>query len=44
MAGAVGGGAIGAVGGGLDAKWWKEDFGIPDDFVSDVGTMVQPGD
>ena len=44
VAGAVGGGAIGAVGGGLDAKWWKEDFGIPDDFVSDVGTMVQPGD
>jgi uncharacterized membrane protein len=43
-AGAVGGGAIGAVGGALDAKWWKEDFGIPEDFVADVGTMVQPGD
>jgi uncharacterized membrane protein len=43
-AGAVGGGALGAVGGALDAKWWKEDFGIPEDFVADVGTMVQPGD
>jgi uncharacterized membrane protein len=40
----VGGGAIGAVGGALDAKWWKEDFGIPEDFVADVGTLVQPGD
>lgn len=43
-AGAVGGGAIGAVGGALDAKWWKEDFGIPDDFVANVGNLVQPGD
>ena len=43
-AGAVGGGAIGAVGGALDAKWWKEDFGIPEDFIADVGTLVQPGD
>ena len=44
VAGAVGGGAIGAVGGALDAKWWKEDFGIPEDFVADVGNLVQPGD
>ena len=43
-AGAVGGGALGAAGGALDAKWWKEDFGIPEDFVADVGTLVQPGD
>ena len=35
-AGAVGG-ALGAAGGALDAKWWKEDFGIPEDFVQDVG-------
>lgn len=39
-AGAVGGGALGAV----DATWWKEDFGIPNDFVREVGTLVQPGD
>lgn len=28
----------------MDAAWWKDEFGIPDDFVSQVGTMVQPGD
>ncbi len=43
-AGAIGGGVIGAAGGALDAKWWKEDFGIPEEFVKDVGTLVQPGD
>ncbi len=40
-------GAIAApvtVGGGLDAKWWKDDLCIPDDFVKDVGRLVQPGD
>src|SRR5579863_6382622 len=29
--------------GALDASWWKEDFGIPDDSVREVGAMVQPG-
>ncbi len=43
-AGALGGGALGAAGGALDAEWWKEDFGIPDDFVNDIGALVQPGD
>jgi uncharacterized membrane protein len=43
-AGTVGGGILGAAGGALDAHWWKEDFGIPEDFVADVGTLVQPGD
>ncbi len=43
-AGALGGGALGAVGGALDAKWWKEEFGIPEEFVADVGNLVQPGD
>lgn len=43
-AGALGGGALGAAGGVLDSKWWKEDFGIPDDFVQDVSAIVQPGD
>ena len=42
-AGAVGG-AFGIAGGALDAKWWKDDFGIPEDFVQDVGKLVQPGD
>ena len=40
----VGGGAFGAGMGALDAEWWKDEFGIPDDFVNQVGAMVQPGD
>jgi len=43
-AGAVGGGALGAAGGALDASWWKDEFGIPEDFVKGIGSMVQPGD
>lgn len=44
VAAGAAGGALGAVGGALDARWWKEDFGIPEDFVQDVGALVQPGD
>ncbi len=43
-AGALGGGAIGAGAGAIDASWWKDEFGIPDDFVQQVGAMIQPGD
>jgi uncharacterized membrane protein len=43
-AGALGGGAIGAGAGALDASWWKDEFGIPQDFVKQVGAMIQPGD
>src|SRR5262252_7066659 len=43
-AGALSGGALGAGAGALDASWWKDEFGIPDDFVKQVGGMVQPGD
>ncbi len=43
-AGAVGGGALGVAGGALDAYSWKDDFGISEDFVNNVGGMVQPGD
>jgi uncharacterized membrane protein len=43
-AGVLGGGALGAAGGALDASWWKDEFGIPEDFVKSVGAMVQPGD
>ena len=43
-AGALGGGALGAAGGALDADWWKESYGIDEDFVKEVGAMVQPGD
>src|SRR5271167_1921056 len=43
-AGALGGGALGAGAGAIDATWWKDEFGIPDDFVKKVGAMIQPGD
>ena len=43
-AGVLGGGAIGATGGALDATWWKDEFGIPEAFVTGTGAMVQPGD
>jgi uncharacterized membrane protein len=38
------GGAFGAGAGALDASWWKDEVGIPDDFVKRVGSMIQPGD
>jgi uncharacterized membrane protein len=43
-AGALGGTAIGAGAGAVDASSWKDEFGIPDDFVQRVGVLVQPGD
>jgi uncharacterized membrane protein len=43
-AGALAGGALGAGAGALDASWWKDEFGIPDDFVQRVGGMIQNGD
>jgi uncharacterized membrane protein len=43
-AGAAAGAAVGAGAGALDASWWKDEFGIPDEFVQQVGNMIQPGD
>ncbi len=43
-AGALGGGALGATGGALDARWWKDEFGIPEEFAKSVGGMIQPRD
>jgi len=43
-AGSLSGVALGATVGALDAGTWKEDYGISEDFVQRVGTMVQPGD
>jgi uncharacterized membrane protein len=37
-------GSIGAVAGDADATDWKDEFGISDDFVRQVGGMLQPGD
>jgi len=30
--------------GELKRDWWVSDVGIPDDFVRDVGALVQPGE
>ena len=43
-AGAAAGAALGAGAGAIDASWWKDEFGIPDEFVKQVGAMIQPGD
>jgi uncharacterized membrane protein len=43
-AGAAGGAALGAGAGAIDAASWKDEFGIPDDFVQRVGVLIQPGD
>ena len=42
--GAATGGMAGAVTGAGDASAWKEELGISDDFVTEVGDMIQPGD
>jgi uncharacterized membrane protein len=43
-AGAITGGTIGAVGGALDADWWKDEFGISEAFIRNVGATIEPGD
>jgi uncharacterized membrane protein len=43
-AGAIGGTTLGAGLGAADAASWKEEFGIPDEFVQRVGALIQPGD
>ncbi len=42
-AAAAGGAALGATSGALDASFWKDEYGIPEDFVNDVSTLVTPG-
>lgn len=41
--GGVSGASLGGVLGGTDAADWKELYGIPDQFVKDVGGMIEPG-
>ncbi len=43
-AGTLSGVALGATAGAIDAASWKDDYGISDEFVQRVSTMVQPGD
>ena len=37
-------GVLGAAVGGDDAADWKEEFGVSDEYVQQVGGMIQPGD
>jgi uncharacterized membrane protein len=43
-AGALGGTGLGIGVGAANAASWKDEFGIPDNFVQRVGAMIQPGD
>jgi len=43
-AGALGGGVLGATSGATRASWWKDEFGLPENFVESVGGMVGNGD
>lgn len=43
-AGALGGTAVGAGVGAVNASSWKDEFGVPEDFVQRVGALIQPGD
>jgi uncharacterized membrane protein len=44
IAGLVGGGALGAVGGAATVDWWRDDVGISEQFINEVGRMIEPGD
>jgi uncharacterized membrane protein len=41
--GVLGFGSVGAVAGATDAAEWKAKYGVPEEFVQQVGGMVQPG-
>jgi uncharacterized membrane protein len=41
--GALGFGSIGAAAGAVDAEDWKDDYGVPESFVTEVGGVVKPG-
>ena len=42
--GALSGGALGAATGALSVDTWREDYGLTEDFVRGVSTMIEPGD
>ena len=42
--GALTGGVVGLTTGAIGASRWKDDYGIAEDFIYEVGAMVQPGD
>src|SRR6476469_1917893 len=43
-AGSLSGGALGGTLGAIDAESWKEGYGISEEFVDRVSTMLQPRD
>ena len=43
-AGSISGVALGATVGAIDAEDWKNEYGISEQFVQEVGAMLQPGD
>lgn len=43
-AGTLGGGAVGAATGALSVDWWRDDFGLTEEFVTSVSTMIETGD
>jgi uncharacterized membrane protein len=42
-AGAIGGATLGGVAGAALAHTYKEDFGLPEDFVYELSTQIRPG-
>ncbi|HLI76497.1 MAG TPA: DUF1269 domain-containing protein [Acidobacteriaceae bacterium] len=42
-AGALSGVALGATTGAMDAAFWKDELGVPEDFVRQVSSLVEPG-
>jgi uncharacterized membrane protein len=38
-----GGGTLGAIGGAADADWWRDEVGLSETYVRDVGALVRPG-
>ncbi len=43
-AGALAGGTVSAAIGAVEAGSWNDEFGISEDFIGRIGSMLQPGD
>jgi uncharacterized membrane protein len=44
VTGAFAGGTLGAATGAVSVDTWREDYGLTEDFVRGVSTMIEPGD
>jgi uncharacterized membrane protein len=38
------GASVGATIGGIGTRWWKDEFGVSDDFIRRASDLLQPGD